>query len=41
MCEKLSKVKIPVYRDLSRMGRSAIKGVSTAPDTIIDHIDSI
>ena len=40
--EKLQKIKIPIYRDLSLLGRKATAGISTrrGNEDITDYIDS-
>jgi hypothetical protein len=40
MVEKLQRIKIPIYRDLSRMARKINVGVNTGKENIFDYIDS-
>lgn len=41
MVEKLQKIKIPIYRDLSRLARKVNVGVTTPKENIFDYIDAI
>ena len=40
MVEKLQKIKIPIYRDISRMARRISLGKSTPKEDRFDYIDS-
>ena len=38
--QKIQKIKVPIYRDMSRMGRKISLGISTGKEDILDHIES-
>ena len=40
MAEKLQKIKIPIYRDISRMARRIMLDISTGKEDRFDYIDS-
>lgn len=40
MVEKLQKIKIPIYRDISRMARRISLNISTGKEDRFDYIDS-
>ena len=40
MVEKLQKIKIPIYRDISKMARRISLGISTGKEDRFDYIDS-
>ncbi len=40
MVEKIQKIKIPIYRDISRMARRIALGITTGKEDRFDYIDS-
>ena len=40
MAEKISKMKIPIYRDISTLGRNIMVGMSTGKEVVVDLMDS-
>ena len=40
MVEKLQKIKVPIYRDISSLARNCTSGKPTGKEDITDYIDS-